>query len=319
MLRVFPDYYQDFSCIASRCRHSCCIGWEIDVDEESLRFYDSVTGELGERLQRCIDRNGQPHFILGAEERCPFLNGENLCDIYAELGEERLCQICTDHPRFRCELPGRIETGLGLCCEAAGQLILGKKTPMALVYGGEREEEDEIIDLRDEVLAVLQDRSRPLAERVEEMLRLCGGDLGSREPSAWAEELLELERLEEGWTELLEEMRDKTPDLAAFDAVMAGRETEYEQFVVYLVYRHLANAADGLDLAARAGFAALGYLVLRTLGALQQERQGSFSFDDQVELARRFSAEIEYSDENLERLLDLLAEESLAGEEPAEN
>ena len=31
-----PDYYSEFSCIADKCSDNCCIGWEIDIDENSL-------------------------------------------------------------------------------------------------------------------------------------------------------------------------------------------------------------------------------------------------------------------------------------------
>jgi lysine-N-methylase len=31
-----PKYYLDFACIADRCKHSCCIGWEIDVDADTM-------------------------------------------------------------------------------------------------------------------------------------------------------------------------------------------------------------------------------------------------------------------------------------------
>ena len=37
---VVPDYYDQFCCLAGECTHSCCIGWEIDVDAEALSFYD---------------------------------------------------------------------------------------------------------------------------------------------------------------------------------------------------------------------------------------------------------------------------------------
>ena len=30
---VYPDYYPEFRCSASACKHNCCIGWEIDIDE----------------------------------------------------------------------------------------------------------------------------------------------------------------------------------------------------------------------------------------------------------------------------------------------
>ena len=42
-----PKYYTEFSCIADRCRHSCCIGWEIDIDadtaEKQLKVYNPTT------------------------------------------------------------------------------------------------------------------------------------------------------------------------------------------------------------------------------------------------------------------------------------
>ena len=38
MLYVRPDFYDDFHCLAAACRHSCCVGWEIDVDEDSLAW-----------------------------------------------------------------------------------------------------------------------------------------------------------------------------------------------------------------------------------------------------------------------------------------
>ena len=37
ILRV-PEYYEKFSCIASRCKDSCCAGWEIDIDEDSYAY-----------------------------------------------------------------------------------------------------------------------------------------------------------------------------------------------------------------------------------------------------------------------------------------
>ena len=129
---IFPDYYKHFSCTANTCRHNCCIGWEIDIDADTLALYDSIPGSFGQRLHENISRKDTPHFILGQQERCPFLNQKNLCDIILTLGEDHLCGICSDHPRFRNELPGRVETGLGLCCEEAARLILEHQEPVRL-------------------------------------------------------------------------------------------------------------------------------------------------------------------------------------------
>ena len=299
-MEVFPDYYPEFRCIGGSCQHNCCIGWEIDIDEDTLALYQNIDGELGERLKKHIALQETPHFQLDAFDRCPFLNSDNLCDLIIGLGEDSLCQICTDHPRFRNKLPDRTEIGVGLCCEAAGRLILGKENPTHLI--GASETDDEIIAVRDEMIALLQDRSMPIKNRIDALP--CNIDFSLLNP--WADFLLSLERLEDGWTELLELLHEKA-DLVGFDAHMQDRQTEYEQFAVYLLYRHAANAADELDFAARIAFAVLGYHILYTLGAVLWTKNGQFTFDDQVELARRFSAEIEYSDDNLNAVFDALA------------
>ena len=69
MLTVRPDFYDDFQCLASRCRHSCCIGWEIDVDADTLAAYQTLEGPLGDELREKIDPGPTPHFRLGEGER----------------------------------------------------------------------------------------------------------------------------------------------------------------------------------------------------------------------------------------------------------
>ncbi len=303
---VFPDYYNEFQCINKACKHNCCIGWEIDIDPDTAAFYKTVSGELSCRMKEKINWCEQPHFILGEHDRCPFLNEENLCDIILTLGEEHLCGICSDHPRFRNELPGRVETGLGLCCEEAARLILTKQEPVQLEVTGEAEGEDEIINLRDAAIAMLQYREKPIYDRVDDMLFLCETSLPERTLGEWTEVFFTLERLDDAWTDQLVQLRNnwETADFDGFEQHMANRQTEYEQLLVYFIYRHFANAVDLFDAGDRAAFAALGYELLRAMGAVQWTLTGSFTVEDQIELARLFSSEIEYSDENLYILLD---------------
>ena len=206
MIYAYPEYYKDFACIAGDCCHSCCIGWEIDIDETTAKKYRSFDGALGARMQRCIDwQTDPPHFILGEGERCPFLNERGLCDIILEKGEDAISQICTDHPRFRSFMDDREEIGLGLCCEAAGRLLLGDDAPMQLaVIGDDGEDEtadpveEELLLLRDSLFAAMQDRTLPIARRVEKLLSADTIDWQD-----WAGFLMKLERLDERWTELL--------------------------------------------------------------------------------------------------------------------
>jgi len=304
MKKIYPDYYKDFHCIKGECKHNCCIGWEIDIDDDTNVYYNSVKGEMGKRLRDNISKDGAPHFILSENERCPFLNSDNLCDIIIELGKEHICNICTEHPRFRNDLPDRVEFGLGLCCEAAGRLILGRKEPVELI--DKCESDDQIIALRDRVITILQNRERSINERIYDMLNACSAFLPERSLEEWIDILLGLERLDDKWTKKLENIKLKySPScLDPFNLHMATRQNEYEQLLVYFIYRHFANAFDLDDAAARACFAVLGYMIIYAAGAVMFTENGSFCFEDQVELARIFSSEIEYSEENLNYLLD---------------
>ena len=59
--------------------------------------------------------------------RCPFLNDNNLCDLYIELGEDNLCETCAEFPRFINEYGSVREIGIAPSCKTAGELILGYK------------------------------------------------------------------------------------------------------------------------------------------------------------------------------------------------
>ncbi|MBQ7797070.1 MAG: flagellin lysine-N-methylase, partial [Lachnospiraceae bacterium] len=179
-----PDYYDRFQCIAGACSDSCCIGWEIDVDEERLAAYREVDGELGERLKTCMDWE-EGHFILqGKEERCPFLNQENLCDLIIGLGEESLCEICREHPRFYEWYDDLTEVGVGLCCEAAARLVLEGDRPAQFVVHEDSDAKDSeeledtedadtlqvLFQARETAYAILQNRTKSIWERLSRFI-----------------------------------------------------------------------------------------------------------------------------------------------------
>ena len=299
MLTVYPDYYPAFRCIAGACRHNCCIGWEIDLDDETLSAYRAMPGPLGRRLRQSISAGDPPHFLLDGEERCPFLNRCGLCDLILAGGEALLCQICRDHPRFRNDLPGRTELGLGLCCESAAELILSRREPVRLVTEGREEARDPaaraLLDLRQRAFAAAQDRGLPVEARMDRLLLLCGA-MEPGHPARWAEVLLELERLDESWTPMVEQlgrMGEKT-------VVPPGHETDWEQLLVYFLYRHFLAAWEDGDPGSKAGFAVLSVRVLQSLSALCPGLP-------LAELARMYSAEVEYSTDNLDVLFGELA------------
>ena len=297
---VAPDYYTRFQCIAERCRHNCCIGWEIDIDEETYEKYRSVGGAFGARLREGIDlSSGQPCFRLGEGERCVFLNERGLCDIISTLGESALCEICDSHPRYRNFFSDRTEVGLGLCCEEACRLILTNTDRVALTVleddGGEEalcEEEVEFLAVRERMLGILQDRSLSFDTRVSNLMTYCGLHSDMRTPGEWAAIYRGLERLDGAWDAVL----DRFAACGSF-ATDGDRDVVWEQLAVYFLLRYTPDSLDDGALARRVAFCLHAVRVLRTLGE-------GLDIEELIELCRMYSSEVEYSEENVEALMD---------------
>lgn len=209
-LRV-PSYYKEFRCIADKCKDSCCIGWEIDIDEDTFSYYKSVEGAFGERLRSHMVTEDVNSFALQENGWCPFLNKHKLCDICIELGEEALSEVCTEFPRFTMEYEDVREKVLSLSCEEVGRLVFSsdkkimweeherkedfcaefmegsvdeeygdeETRSVAEEYGTEEYDEEtsvsasELEKVRDEAVGILQNRSKPIFERAAEYLSYC--------------------------------------------------------------------------------------------------------------------------------------------------
>lgn len=310
---IVPNYYKKFKCIADKCQHSCCIGWEIDIDEDTYNKYKSVQEEFGKRLNENIDViNDVSCFKLGADERCPFLNENNLCDIILNLGEDALCQICTDHPRFRNFYEGATEIGLGLCCEAAAEIIISQNEKVIFesiddegIENSLTEEENEFFEFRSRLFEILQNRNEPIGHRINEFLRLCNTENFEINKNEIANLLLGLERLDGKWTNILNDLKA----FAEFNnaSLPSYFNTVAEQLLVYFTYRHLSGVLEDGRLSQRAGFIVFSYKTIELLCKYHLSKFGDISLNDIAEYARLYSSEIEYSEENIEAILDFFS------------
>ena len=132
---IKPNFYDRFRCTASACSDTCCAGWEIDIDPDTKAYYEELEGDFGERLREQIEElpDGAACFRLTDDERCPFLTDDNLCEVIHVLGDDGLCEICREHPRFYEQLGDRMEMGVGLCCEEACRLLFEQREPITFI------------------------------------------------------------------------------------------------------------------------------------------------------------------------------------------
>lgn len=264
-----PDYYNEFKCIGSKCLHNCCIGWEIDIDEDTVDFYKTQP-DIIKHIELC----DTPHFKLQKNNRCPFLNDENLCEIIINHSESALCQICSYHPRFYNFYDTRTEAGLGLTCEAAARLILTRPIKTVKIgsdcYEGENNPfEEEFFIQREEIFNTSYKTFADLLPEVS--------------INKAAEFFGTLERLDDDWERRLSTLASKFESIKESEI---KNENIAQNLFNYFVFRYFDNLP-------------LEFCIFCTYFIL------SFP-GDVFDNARAFSAEIEYSDQNTDAIMDYL-------------
>ena len=177
-----PDYFDEFSCLAGACPHSCCIGWEVVIDEDTARRYRALPGPLGERLRAAMQPDGEDWCFPLRGGRCPFLNQENLCEVHLTLDEAATSVTCREHPRFVEDYGTFREVTLSASCPEANRLLLSSEAPLLFPERTDdtpAEAGDEwltwLLPLRERMLALLQNRTRPLNARLRDILLLAQG------------------------------------------------------------------------------------------------------------------------------------------------
>lgn len=273
---IKPKFYDSFRCLAGDCHDTCCAGWEIDVDEDTAAFYAGLDGADGEFVRSRLYPCGDGWQLCHEGERCRFLREDGLCELILKLGEDALCDICREHPRFYSGSETVTIAGHGLCCEEAARLWL--ESPVEFVI------ED------DGVPALPED-----AAEAEEMLSVIahlasgGGTLGQRFSALTAD----------GGTDSYPAMRELYASLEAMDASYPARysmtapdvsDPRYPKLAACFVFRYWYEL--GRELAVK--FAAASIVMIAALGG------------DMAEAAKKFSAEVEYDPDNVEKICDFL-------------
>ena len=293
-----PKYYCDFVCIADKCRHSCCIGWEIDVDGEAMKKYRSQTDGYGEKIISTIDETDTPHFRLDENERCPHLDESGLCKIISELGDGFLCDICREHPRFYNDTQHFREVGLGMSCEAACKLILSSdeyciRTVLGEVDGEGTPSELDTLELRSRLYAILSDRRIPYKDRLSLIYAEFGVSPAEFADSEWRTLLCSLEYLSPS-------NRDKFCIYSSSAQPNEKWDCTLERALAYFIFRHCTECFDQDEYRCALGFCLFCERLLASLICADNTQDEC----EVAELARTLSEEIEYSEENTSAIKD---------------
>lgn len=333
MKLTFPDYYKKFTCIADKCTDTCCAGWDVVIDGESLEKYTNLSGEYGKKIRGLITADEDGDSIFAARNgRCPFLLENGLCDMYINIGHSNLCRTCRVFPRFTNAFGARAETGLSLSCPEAARLIFESENPVTF----ETEETDgaiipsdfdaelyfTLLKVRKTAINILHNRKFSANKRICAFLRYCE----AIQKYINEYEYGETDRL--CADDFLNEHQDFSPArakralkgiFAAFDAMefinlnysaklrtaqfvdMQGfsvPDTEIEHLAVYFVYRYFITAAYDGKLFEKAAFAAACTAVITRLWA----SENALTKEQRTEIAQKFSKEIEHSAMNMQLL-----------------
>ena len=287
MINIDAEIYNEFRCKADKCKHSCCKGWEIDIDEDTLEYYKDLDTELGNEILQNIQEEEDTHFKLTDDDRCPFLKDNGLCKLIEELGEDSLCDICRLHPRFFEDINDYSLAGVGLSCEKATELIFEKKSLDFIICDSQKK-----IDIY-ELLKLLDfnishdslDLSKMIPDYLEEGKIENVLDIFSNTvpiDDKWKNEVL---LIKSDYKKLLEGFDSKDIDIK-----------KYEITYQYILFRQL-------ELIEQYGTKKIiDYAIYSIIFIILYARL----FHDDIEAVRRWSEQIEYNEDNINTLINEL-------------
>ncbi len=275
---VKPKFYDSFKCIASACPDTCCAGWEIEVDDESYEYYDSLPENDRDFVYSKLLHGENGEALLCREgARCAFLRRDNLCELILRFGEGALCDICREHPRFYSGTENITEVGVGLCCPEAARLWL--TSPVGFVCEDDgypaHEWELELYHRQMEIIRKIVESQRNLGEMLASLI----GD--------------------EDDAKLYEKLRELYSDIELLDVDFPKRfspdiphvpDEAYKKLAAYFVYRYFFELGEELCLR----FAAASAIMIAAMGG------------DILISAKDYSKEVEYDADNLERIYEFL-------------
>lgn len=183
-----PAFYDDFHCLAAKCRSSCCVGWHITFNKKDYLSLKRQSGsaDLNVRMADGLRRIRKGPLTIHYGEftmkggRCPLLREDCLCALQIEKGHEALPYVCRSFPRAEIFRPsGYLERSLSPACEGVLALLwnlndgvefrsdpLPKDKWGSASFSLDHSLAEHFQDIRSQCIDILQDRRHPLPQRI---------------------------------------------------------------------------------------------------------------------------------------------------------
>ena len=268
---VKPTFYKTFKCIAGDCPDSCCQGWEVDADSDSLEYYKTLDNslEIKKRIDSVLSKDEFDNtiFTLAPKKRCPFLNDKNLCDMHIAIGGEHTPYTCRTFPRFIYDFGGTREIGISFSCPVASDMMYNTES-----FDFETEVNSDLPTLNDidaekyfllykgraEAYKIAKDKNKSIRERLNDLLdlgvllqeKLLPYDEGG-DDIAFFDVFKNPELINPEWKEKVEN----------FSLKQVSDTQSNENILMYFLYKYLMQAVYDDDALSKIKMAVLGVLI----------------------------------------------------------
>lgn len=328
MTEVFLSCFASFHCIAGACPDTCCAGWEVDLDDDTVQRYRSIPGPLGDEIRSAICQEDEYTFFQLKGGQCPFLNKEKLCRLILGLGEDVLSVTCREHPRFWEEYGPRRETCLSVSCPEAARLLLEEPLELCEKETDETVPEDPELDseffrqllLFRQALFVLTKSRCSLADQLSLALDAAENGIalppeGEITPEFWndmpapplALSLTEYLTAMESMEFTRPQLKELLPRVIADKAPLPLSDPEMQEagsrILFYFLYRYVLRGVWSGLVAEKVQLAVYSTAAIL---ALSQHMDGPTLHQRILDAAVLYSREVEHSPENLEILYEHL-------------
>lgn len=300
---VKPTFYKTFKCIAGDCPDSCCQGWEVDADSDSLEYYKTLDNslEIKKRIDSVLSKDEFDNtiFTLAPKKRCPFLNDENLCDMHIAIGGEHTPYTCRTFPRFIYDFGATREIGISFSCPVASDMMYNTES-----FDFETEVNSDLPTLNDidaekyfllykgraEAYKIAKDKNKSIRERLNDLLdlgvllqeKLLPYDEGG-DDIAFFDVFKNPELINPEWKEKVEN----------FSLKQVSDTQSNENILMYFLYKYLMQAVYDDDALSKIKMAVLGVLI-------------NTYFGEDSWTVHLWSKETEHSQYNMDRYKKLL-------------